>query len=1463
MDENFGSEVAALEPPPSSARIAKFLGDLASARPLTAQTSSIAAGIGIAGRSAQEFSEEIGAKSSVIQTGGSLEPLVRLMESYSISIAEIQRFTQWLVNWRLPDVEVPAETARFPGRSPSTDFSTAPAPEMAVAATKSAARSDEEQATETSRKNDTTSIGPDIEPTPAKAVVPVTAVPEKGVAPEKKSESPAPPATSKIEVGKALEKFNRGLWATNLAAGSFFAGLISGRLSPMTASASSLTPPLSATPQSLLSTSITAPKMSLGPYWPVAPGPAAPTNEATLSPEWPSRSQAPPLGSAPPGGTARVSEEYPSRSSLIQHRAPFDKADGSIRPRIQIEPSGQPSPSHAGDSSTSQPPTISTPPAPANQVVQLSTPDVDILRKAPPSILAEVLGISLPLLALIAADKSSSSSVARYGGRIGLHSIIGAPVPPMQPNSAALELGILGKPVPTAGVLAAPQTGPMVGPDPSETAAGPGSVGHAPLGAASIAMPISKPPFLPPLAPVGNVGLQANDNRVGVAGMARTEFYTGAPPSRYIGEEPLGKSPTSAGSPPLGPGQAPPPSRLGTFAGGNLMGHANRFEVQTAQFFRADSIISSQNPGGAPSGAAAFPAGPQMARATAPRTPVMSIQVVAQPGSHAAASLVGQTARRVAAQPGSETPIGPRPMKLRGQLTAQPVPAAMNIAAKPLSTSPTVARAFGQEFKTAFFGPSGKPVLAPLGTKLVQSTIPVAGQPSSPAPSGAGKLGQAAIAATSAALKFTLKPGYAPLGPQPVHATIPFAGQPTSSAPTAARAVAQAAMAATSAGLRLPYKPDNAPLVAHSLQPLSNLGSQPLHATLRILSRPTFSLATGASPIGSVGSVGAQAAQSTLHLAAKFVSLSQSNVNPVQLPDKLSEQTARTAPISPWHESHAERSTKPIEAPVHSQSAFLPEPAKPFINPTRAAAVEPVSKSFDAIEKIGLRPPTTGKKAAINASKPETPSPMRFDPRMGQITLVAPPVTVASKETAEAGSAVQFDLKSLAAGAGNLDASSLGNLTSALPGVQAIYPALPAGQLGPSAINLQLDTALLGSLLSKGYGGISTASASKIATAIPKASPTRSSSILSLGGAIVPKGHPSSAATGILPASSNDPVGALGLAGQTQAKRGGPLDFLGVPVKLAPSLTGKTELADQIQARTPAVAKDGGTVKPSQFSALRSKVFPGFSSIVAEPNQSAWRKAAPSYGLRDSHPTSLLAPDARIKPLAPSEPRPQREAGVQAGKAANPLVARLIAPPIPRAMAHSASLTPSHAASMGLRSHSIGAGRRQSSNHQAPTFASRPLGNSAANLSGKLTQPLGSVPVFGGQSTVVRSSHATQSQPSTPRRPTQKLIGQTRPMIRTSKSTPGSAGGSVRQQSSPTMTYAGNVAAKPPIGRMVLQKSVGGAVQPSQPGSQEQKAAAAPAPKNEGANELNSMAQEVWSMLKRRISAEADRRGRW
>lgn len=297
-----------------------------------------------------------------------------------------------------------------------------------------------------------------------------------------------------------------------------------------------------------------------------------------------------------------------------------------------------------------------------------------------------------------------------------------------------------------------------------------------------------------------------------------------------------------------------------------------------------------------------------------------------------------------------------------------------------------------------------------------------------------------------------------------------------------------------------------------------------------------------------------------------------------------------------------------------------------------SAAFQPIAFHLRGMGKGGDAPPDLETAPASTFRQPRE----SLDPAYGELTLVAPPIRVASRQAEAAGSAVQFDWGSLATGAGELDASSLASLQAVLPeGAQAIYPALPTGSLGTGGINLRLSRPLLTRLLSAGYGSSRAATAAENLARRPSSGIARPASA-----SLVPYRAPAGSRAASMfaeEASGTDPAGpgALGEAGAGQAKRGGVLDFLGVPVRMAPSLGGRSDLRDEVAVRN--TAKDlhaGKAVDPEKFGSLQRRLFTGNRGVEVEPDKAAWRKAAPEFRLKSAEPMAILAPDAR-KPMFP------------------------------------------------------------------------------------------------------------------------------------------------------------------------------------------------------------------------------------
>ena len=313
-------------------------------------------------------------------------------------------------------------------------------------------------------------------------------------------------------------------------------------------------------------------------------------------------------------------------------------------------------------------------------------------------------------------------------------------------------------------------------------------------------------------------------------------------------------------------------------------------------------------------------------------------------------------------------------------------------------------------------------------------------------------------------------------------------------------------------------------------------------------------------------------------------------------------------------------------------------------------------------------------------------SPFAVTPEMGQLTLMAPPLQIASTQAERGGIAASVDWQTLAVGVGPLDEGGLSRLKQVLPmQTSVLYPALPPGSLGQGAVNLPLSASLVQSLLQKGYGnpGMGTATrAVDMATSAGGGKPPAAP----LTAQIIPGRRPAGAAAGVFghPDEMQGGAGALGQAGKGQAARGGVLDFLGLPVRLAPSLGGRSDLARETTLRSTGqgLIKPQQTLRPEQFAPLRNRLFPAFSSMAVEPDKAAWRKAAPAFGLRDGSPTTLLAPDARIPVQTPtmSQPPSRSRPPVSSPSAAllgGPHEASLISP-LMAVAGHRAAVTPGH-----------------------------------------------------------------------------------------------------------------------------------------------------------------------------------------
>lgn len=510
----------------------------------------------------------------------------------------------------------------------------------------------------------------------------------------------------------------------------------------------------------------------------------------------------------------------------------------------------------------------------------------------------------------------------------------------------------------------------------------------------------------------------------------------------------------------------------------------------------------------------------------------------------------------------------------------------------------------------------------------------------------------------------------------------------------------------------------------------------------------------------------------------------------------------------------------------------------------------------------------------------------------GELTLIAPDLQVASEESEQGGAAVSLSWKELVQGMGELSEGDVEVLNKVLPkGAQAIYPALPEGSLGKNSVNVPLAPSAVQNLLHSGYGarigGGSTPKSKRSIEGTPAAKPMK--------GKIVPTRPPMGDKASVV-GGENSP---LGVAGEGQARRTGVLDFMGLPVRLAPSLGGKSELQEEVAARTGlSTAPSGSPIRPRDFGPVRSKIFPTFQSLEAEPEKAAWQRAGPSFGMRSADPISVLTPDVRRKSASAEDPIPQISGGVHS------------APPASRP-----SSTGGHAFGTAPDVVQPASQPTAISGLRRPSLPVEPQIDGAATGPGPISMP--TIPsfepiaaasptaMFGTSSAPI----APRTSPSIPNRSVPGAIGQvtprhspdspigTLPALSTKQSEPTSrpplssapqlampsrsaslptapaithsAPSTTSAQPRPTMLYAAAPArgqVQPKVNNVAVQASRGNVMtQQTQTMQQTQKSQEPTLKSTEGkkAADVQLMANEVWAILKRRIAAERDRAGRW
>jgi len=342
----------------------------------------------------------------------------------------------------------------------------------------------------------------------------------------------------------------------------------------------------------------------------------------------------------------------------------------------------------------------------------------------------------------------------------------------------------------------------------------------------------------------------------------------------------------------------------------------------------------------------------------------------------------------------------------------------------------------------------------------------------------------------------------------------------------------------------------------------------------------------------------------------------------------------------------------PYAIPLAVMGGFAPAGARPMmVTPTGswASYLRAPSATGGAMSVPYLQLPVNAagfmeggqpQPGGMQQPPPLAPGSLLTNPYLGQMTLIAPPLRVASEEAEDRGTAMSFQWQALAKGHRPLDPRALSALRQSLPeGSQLIYPALPKGQLPTGAVNLRLAQPTVAQMLATGYGVPPAAGVASRVVNEMEATLGASPAPEPLTGQIVPGKRPAGTKNSLLP-DGKQPGGALPRIGSRESHRDSELGYLGMPVSLAPSLGGRSEVREAVSS---GVAQDkvAKTIRPGVFNALRHLLFPSFHSVEAEPDQRAWHKAAPSFGLPDSKPTTVLSPHALTSVHTPTTSLPQ------------------------------------------------------------------------------------------------------------------------------------------------------------------------------------------------------------------------------
>ena len=281
---------------------------------------------------------------------------------------------------------------------------------------------------------------------------------------------------------------------------------------------------------------------------------------------------------------------------------------------------------------------------------------------------------------------------------------------------------------------------------------------------------------------------------------------------------------------------------------------------------------------------------------------------------------------------------------------------------------------------------------------------------------------------------------------------------------------------------------------------------------------------------------------------------------------------------------------------------------------------EPVRRDISGV----LSAPTFAlKDAAFGSADPVA------DPLYAQITLVAPPIQVSLNVGQGAAAALTFDWKDMAKGADEVDFPTLATLAKTLPqGTQVLYPAIDPRKLRGGAVNLRLEPRVAQGLVAKGYGTperINARQSARMAADYYGGTPP----VGLLPGTLTPLARPGRRGVGMSP--DELPQGNTVGPAEDPSRRMRFIDYLGLPIYLSPQFNTSPDLEQETRARvTTEFMPRAPLMSPQSFANLRRNLLGGFYGVEARPELGVWRQASPDYERAGSSISGLLSNRLRM-----------------------------------------------------------------------------------------------------------------------------------------------------------------------------------------------------------------------------------------